>query len=407
MAPSSEARGLPARIARLQAGLEARLPEGVEARLPATEDFTSAVHDPRVVARVGVWLGAAIGTAFLSGLLSHLHQNPVAWLPLPAEPAWGYQVSQGLHVAAGIAAIPLVLAKLYAAYPALFERPPLRGPLHGLERASVAVLVATALFQLITGLFNVFQWYPWSFGFVGVHYAVAWVLAGSIVVHVAVKLPTIRAALRDPVLSRAAAAETGGGTRRGFLAGTALVVLGLSALTLGQTVRPLSRFALLAPRQSGVGPQDVPVNKTARSARVEETAVDPQWRLTVTGPDDTVELTRADLEGLPLAAAVLPIACVEGWSTTAHWEGVRVRDLIARVSSRSDVDVRIDSLQPQGAYRRSVLPAEYVNHPDTLLALRLNGADLSLDHGFPARIIAPGRPGVLQTKWVSRLEVTR
>ncbi|WP_148668402.1 molybdopterin-dependent oxidoreductase, partial [Streptomyces sp. WAC05950] len=27
-----------------------------------------------------------------------------------------------------------------------------------------------------------------------------------------------------------------------------------------------------------------------------------------------------------------------------------------------------------------------------------------LDHGYPARIIAPNRPGVLQTKWVGRLE---
>lgn len=36
---------------------------------------------------------------------------------------------------------------------------------------------------------------------------------------------------------------------------------------------------------------------------------------------------------------------------------------------------------------------------------RSTGAGLSLDHGFPARIIAPNRPGVLQTKWVHRLEV--
>ncbi|MFI8264713.1 MULTISPECIES: molybdopterin-dependent oxidoreductase [unclassified Streptomyces] len=33
--------------------------------------------------------------------------------------------------------------------------------------------------------------------------------------------------------------------------------------------------------------------------------------------------------------------------------------------------------------------------PLTLLALRLDGEVLSLDHGCPARIIAPNRPGVL------------
>jgi DMSO/TMAO reductase YedYZ molybdopterin-dependent catalytic subunit len=51
------------------------------------------------------------------------------------------------------------------------------------------------------------------------------------------------------------------------------------------------------------------------------------------------------------------------------------------------------------------MSAEFVRDPLTLLALRLEGKDLHLEHGFPARIIAPNRPGVLQTKWVARLEV--
>jgi DMSO/TMAO reductase YedYZ molybdopterin-dependent catalytic subunit len=51
------------------------------------------------------------------------------------------------------------------------------------------------------------------------------------------------------------------------------------------------------------------------------------------------------------------------------------------------------------------MPHEYASDPSTLLALRLNGEPLSIDHGYPARVIAPARPGVLQTKWVRRLEV--
>jgi DMSO/TMAO reductase YedYZ molybdopterin-dependent catalytic subunit len=43
--------------------------------------------------------------------------------------------------------------------------------------------------------------------------------------------------------------------------------------------------------------------------------------------------------------------------------------------------------------------------PLTLIALRLNGEPLHPDHGYPARLIAPNRPGVLQTKWVGRLTV--
>lgn len=372
---------------------------------PDQADFRSPVHDPRVVARVGVVLAAAIVTAFVTGLLSHLHQHPVAWLPLPPVPVWGYRVSQGLHVGAGLAAIPLLLAKMYAAYPALFQRPRLRGPLHALERVSVAVLVATAIFQLVTGLLNIFQWYPWSFSFVKVHFAVAWVLVGSIVVHVAVKLPTIVDALRHPVAEPADDEDQGGPTRRGFLAGVAVTVLGLTALTLGQTVSPLSKAAILSPRQSGVGAQGLPVNRTAKSAGVLDSAADPGWRLQLRGPSGAEDLSRADLEAMPQVTVVLPIACVEGWSTTATWEGVRVADLVRLVSESDDVDARFVSLQKAGSYKESVLPAAYVRHPDSVVALRLGGEPLELDHGFPARLIAPNRPGVLQTKWLDRLEV--
>jgi DMSO/TMAO reductase YedYZ molybdopterin-dependent catalytic subunit len=44
--------------------------------------------------------------------------------------------------------------------------------------------------------------------------------------------------------------------------------------------------------------------------------------------------------------------------------------------------------------------------PLTLVALRLNGSTLSIDHGYPCRLIGPDRPGVLQTKWLGRIEVT-
>lgn len=373
-------------------------------RPPRQDDFTSPVHDPRVVARVGALLGAAVVVAFVTGLVSHLHQNPTPLLPIPPSPAWGYRVSQGLHVAAGLAAIPLLLAKLYAAYPALFARPPVRSPLHAVERGSVAVLVASAIFQVVTGTLNIFQWYPWSFSFLRVHHAVAWVLVGSVVVHVAVKLPVIVDAFRQPVVDPSDPPEDGT-TRRGFLAGVAVTVLGLTALTVGQTVPALSGAAVLAPRQAGNGPQGVPVNRTARAAGVEDAAIDPAWRLTLVGPTGTVRLSRRDLEALPQVTVVLPIACVEGWSTTATWQGVRVRDLVALAGGAADDDVRCVSLQQRGSYKESVLPASYARHPDSVLALRLGGEDLDLDHGYPARLIAPNRPGVLQTKWVNRIEV--
>jgi DMSO/TMAO reductase YedYZ molybdopterin-dependent catalytic subunit len=67
--------------------------------------------------------------------------------------------------------------------------------------------------------------------------------------------------------------------------------------------------------------------------------------------------------------------------------------------------IRVVSAERPGLYSSSVLPARHVADPLTLLALRLDGDPLPLDHGYPCRIMAPDRPGVLQTKWVRELVV--
>jgi DMSO/TMAO reductase YedYZ molybdopterin-dependent catalytic subunit len=63
------------------------------------------------------------------------------------------------------------------------------------------------------------------------------------------------------------------------------------------------------------------------------------------------------------------------------------------------------SLQPHGALRHATLAPDQVADPRSLLALAVDGRDLSLDHGYPARIIVPALPGVHNTKWVARLEL--
>jgi hypothetical protein len=69
-------------------------------------------------------------------------------------------VTQGLHVITGIAAFPLLLAKLFVVYPQLFSWPPLRGLRHAVERATLPLLVGGSIFMLITGVQNVMYWYP-------------------------------------------------------------------------------------------------------------------------------------------------------------------------------------------------------------------------------------------------------
>jgi DMSO/TMAO reductase YedYZ molybdopterin-dependent catalytic subunit len=71
----------------------------------------------------------------------------------------------------------------------------------------------------------------------------------------------------------------------------------------------------------------------------------------------------------------------------------------------ADATVRVESLEENSPYRVSMLNDGQAADGDTLLATALDGQPLSLDHGYPVRLIGPGRPGVNQTKWVTRLVV--
>ncbi len=379
--------------------------------VPAPEHFTSRLRSPHVAARVGLWLGICFGICFLTGLISHYAQNPTQPVPFPASPSWGYRVTQGLHVTTGTAAIPLLLVKLWSVLPKFFERPPLRDArrllLHGLERASIGVLVAAGIFMLTTGLMNASQWYPWGFSFRATHYAVAWIAIGSLVVHIAVKLPIIRDVLAGDVdetrHDRPTAVDEGAMSRRGLLR-TTWLASGIAVIaSVGSTV-PLLRDVSVFGVRSGDGPAGIPINKSAVSAKVTASATSATYRLSIVYGDRSVSLTRDDLLALPQHSEILPIACVEGWSASGSWTGVRMRDLLDLVEAPAG-DVRVESLQESGPFRITTLQDNFARDDRTLLALTLNGETLAIDHGFPCRLIAPNRPGVLQTKWVTRLEV--
>jgi hypothetical protein len=366
-------------------------------KLPSDTDFHSETHHRSVTSRVGLWLGITFTVCFVTGLLSHGIQHPPSWFFWPSRPVNLYRVTQGVHVISGIAAIPLLLAKLWTVFPKLFSRPVARSVVHLIERGSILLLSASAFFELVTGLFNIFQNYPWPFYFPTIHYAVAWVAIGSILVHVAVKLPLIRAGLGEKPKPQS---DGGGLSRRGFLRVTWLTAGAAVLATAGSTVPFLSGVSVLATRG-----RSLPVNRTADHAGVRSKATDPAWRLEFQGPSGLHRFTLDDLRAMPQTTASLPIACVEGWSASAMWTGVAVAELLRRVGAQPGTPVRVHSLERGSIYGTSTLPGEHTKDPLTLLALRLNGVELDLDHGYPCRIIAPSRPGVLQTKWVASMEV--
>ena len=181
----------------------------------------------------------------------------------------------------------------------------------------------------------------------------------------------------------------------------------MAVITAGQNIGGWTRpFALLLPRgrDHGDGPNDFQINRTAFAAGIIPETTGDSWHLTLSGGPTPVAVDRRTLEAMPQHTARLPIACVEGWSTTEVCSGVALRDLARLAGVPSPVSARVASLERYGAFNHSVLQGNQVVHPDALLALRVNGVDLSLDHGFPARVIVPALPGVHNTKWVASID---
>ncbi len=426
-------------------GSPARLWEAVQRYrppgLPGPRTWRSPLRGPWLTAVFGAVLLWALPIVIVTGLLDYIAYGPqfgqalptdVGWLHLPyfdwpTRPSWLFRLTQGLHVGIGLIIIPVVLAKLWSVMPRLFTWPPARSAAQVIERLSLLLLVGGIVFEIATGVLNIQYDYLFGFSFYTAHYYGAWVFIAGFLMHVAVKLPRMVAGLRSRSLRRElrtsrsdtrpepldpdglVAEDPAPATisRRGALAlvgGGSLLVL---VLTAGQTVGGVTRrAALLVPRgrDVGPGPNGFSVNRTAAAAAIDPTATGAAWQLTLTGGPRTVTVDRVTLADMDQHTASLPIACVEGWSTTETWTGVRLRDLAARAGVRNPDSAHVVSLESDGPFRAATLQGNQVLHPDSLLALRVNGADLSLDHGYPARIIVPALPGVHNTKWVHSIE---
>ncbi|WP_246110239.1 molybdopterin-dependent oxidoreductase [Saccharopolyspora dendranthemae] len=388
----------------------------------------------------GAVLLAGLPLVIITGLLSYIAYGPqfgqamppeVGWLRLPSfdwptRPAWLYRLSQGVHVGLGLVLIPLVLAKLWSVAPKLLSWPPSRSVAQLLERLTLLLLVGGVLFEIVTGVLNIQYDYVFGFSFYTAHYFGAWVFIGAFVAHVVLKVPQMIRGLRsrsfrqmlrtsraetrpEPVEDDLVAREPSEPTlsRRGALALVGGGSLLIGALTLGQSAGGFTRqSALLLPRGrvSGEGPNGFPINRTSEAAGVTAESTGPTWRLVLLGGPMPVELDLAGLREMAQHSAKLPIACVEGWSTTQVWSGVRLRDLATLAGVSTPLSAHVRSLEAAGAFNQATLQANQVSDPDSLLALRVNGAELSLDHGYPARVIVPALPGVHNTKWVQQLE---
>jgi Oxidoreductase molybdopterin binding domain len=134
------------------------------------------------------------------------------------------------------------------------------------------------------------------------------------------------------------------------------------------------------------------------------------------GADDAVGTTVANavsnaLDGaLKSAARVAQCSdfhCVTTWThKDLHWSGIRFADFYSQIVvplACPAADATFVVLRGQDGARTS-LPLQDLLAPDVLLADRLNGHPLSVAHGAPLRLVAPGHYGYKSVKHLSRIE---
>lgn len=146
---------------------------------------------------------------------------------------------------------------------------------------------------------------------------------------------------------------------------------------------------------------------------VDEEVVDPdvdasEWRLSVEGHvDSPLALSYEELLEYPLVEQFATLECISNpvggdLISTTKWTGVRLADLL-QTAQVGDGAVEVVFRAISG-YSDS-LPLADALRPVTLIAVGMDGMTLPREHGYPARLLAPGYYGMKQPKWLRSIEV--
>lgn len=130
-----------------------------------------------------------------------------------------------------------------------------------------------------------------------------------------------------------------------------------------------------------------------------------EYRLEVSGLVDSPRIyTIDDLESMPRTAFVKDFHCVTGWSVPGvHWEGVRLSEILDDVGvQRGAVALSFESYD--GADTES-LTLDQARLPDVIVAYRMLGAPVTIEHGGPVRLYVARMFGYKSLKWLSAIRV--
>ncbi len=182
--------------------------------------------------------------------------------------------------------------------------------------------------------------------------------------------------------------------RRAFLGTAVLGVAGLASWVSWEGVlwlvgsRGADRRFTGSHERGSFEPSAMPVTSWFDDAVPRIGAAD--WSLDVDGR----LLTYEELREMPHDDVTAILDCTSGWYSEQRWRGVRLDRLL-------QTDARSFAVRSVTGYGRR-FPARDLKR--IWLVTEVGGRPLSAGHGFPARLVAPGRRGFWWVKWVAAVE---
>ncbi len=127
------------------------------------------------------------------------------------------------------------------------------------------------------------------------------------------------------------------------------------------------------------------------------------WRLSVDGlVENDLSLTYDEILAFSSKSEIVTLKCVDGPTGTADWKGVKLSIIL-------DMAGILDNATEVVFYAAddysSSLTLEDALQDDVILAYEMNGEVLPVDHGYPLRLVAPGKYGYKWVKWITHIEV--
>ncbi|HLI06034.1 MAG TPA: molybdopterin-dependent oxidoreductase [Ktedonobacteraceae bacterium] len=133
-----------------------------------------------------------------------------------------------------------------------------------------------------------------------------------------------------------------------------------------------------------------------------------KWNLSVNGEvEHTLTFTYEQLLAMPMKKQYETLECISNdvggpYISNALWEGIPLNDLLQRAGVKAGASKVVFSAADD--YSDSIHLSKALE-PTTLLAVRMNGAPLPNEHGFPVRMLVPGIYGMKHCKWLTDIEV--